>query len=1311
MNKASTPLCAIRVMVSMLPYLKKERINSFLPSKFYSLTFALSFFLPVCNNIMAQAYCTMICNDEVSVSVGINCEATVLYDMVLEDGDNPRLCSPNGKWGYKISVFDEYDNELPTSPTITFDYVGQTLKAKAKHWATGNICWTTIKFVDKIFPKLTCPSAITVSCTESTLPDRTGSPTAIDCSQVNYTYTDKLIDLNCGNPLSKIERRWTVEDGSGNRDYCTQTISIAQPYLNDIVFPQNLDGLELPPLECEWVAVDPASLLPENTGMPRINGKPIITDGPCRLIPSYVDQKVESCEGTYKILRTWTVVNWCSSEIITDLQIIKVVDAYGPVITLPNEISISTENTLCEAMLTLPPATVVDGCSGTVRVSIQTPYGNIDGNGGSLQKVPVGMHIATYYAVDACGNTSTKELKIHVIDDDPPTLICEDQTVVSLTGDGQSSAFTQSFDNGTFDNCCLDGLAIRRVDNGTYANTVTFSCVDVGTIVMVEMQATDCYGNTNSCMVEVSVQDKVAPNISCPTDQILDCDIDKKDLSVYGAAQAEDNCGFDMDYKEQDNTDNCGAGIIVRTWTAIDKNGRTNSCTQTLTLRNNTPWNAQGDDIVWPEDYETSDCIEETSFAPEDLPLVNGEPQVKGNNTCALIASNFEDLVLDIEEPACYKILRTWTVIDWCNYDVDYPEQGGIFRHTQIIKVLDNIDPVFETLPEDIIADASGSNCGASILLPTYTATDCSNNVTVSVNGALGSGFGPFNDVQPGNYKMTYTATDGCGNSTSKEITISVTDNKKPTPVCLNGVSLTIMPGTDTADPMIDIWAVDLNQKSFDNCTLEENLTFAIRFYSPDDTTIPTAESIKFNCDHLGVQAVEMWVIDENGNGDFCITSVIVQDNMNACGTQYSEEEEEVVKEEQMVAVGGKILTTTGETLNNVEVQISHPDKGVYMTKEDGTFHFDDIPVTEGYTVSPYKNDQPLNGVTTFDILVIRKHILKIELMNSPYQMLAADINKSGGVTTFDLVELQKLILGIYDSFPSNTSWRFVVGDYEFESAQGAPSENFPESYLLQDLVEDMMGLNFVAIKIGDVNNSAAVNGLRKASSRSSERATLSFNNQQFKAGDRVSVDFDMEKTIDLAGIQLALRFEEGVLELQEVTANDLLAMTDNNFGLNRVAQGLLTTSWTNPYGIELAEEENVFHLSFIAKQAGNLKEVIQLEANKMAAELYTTDGNIRTIQLATKEPKGTSVQLFQNQPNPFTSESEIGFHLPQQEEIVLSIYNSTGTQVKLIKGIYPKGNNTITLSKSSLPIGGLYYYTLEADNQKLSKKLLFIQQ
>jgi hypothetical protein len=60
------------------------------------------------------------------------------------------------------------------------------------------------------------------------------------------------------------------------------------------------------------------------------------------------------------------------------------------------------------------------------------------------------------------------------------------------------------------------------------------------------------------------------------------------------------------------------------------------------------------------------------------------------------------------------------------------------------------------------------------------------------------------------------------------------------------------------------------------------------------------------------------------------------------------------------------------------------------------------------------KDNDPLNGVSTFDLVLINKHILGLEPLNSPYKMIAADANNSRSITTFDIVELRKLILGIY---------------------------------------------------------------------------------------------------------------------------------------------------------------------------------------------------------------------------------------------------------------------------------------------------------
>jgi hypothetical protein len=78
------------------------------------------------------------------------------------------------------------------------------------------------------------------------------------------------------------------------------------------------------------------------------------------------------------------------------------------------------------------------------------------------------------------------------------------------------------------------------------------------------------------------------------------------------------------------------------------------------------------------------------------------------------------------------------------------------------------------------------------------------------------------------------------------------------------------------------------------------------------------------------------------------------------------------------------------------------------------------VPVASTMTITPVKDDNPLNGVTTYDLVLISKHILGIEPLGSPYKMIAADANKSNSITTFDIVEIRKLILGIYTELPEH---------------------------------------------------------------------------------------------------------------------------------------------------------------------------------------------------------------------------------------------------------------------------------------------------
>ena len=142
------------------------------------------------------------------------------------------------------------------------------------------------------------------------------------------------------------------------------------------------------------------------------------------------------------------------------------------------------------------------------------------------------------------------------------------------------------------------------------------------------------------------------------------------------------------------------------------------------------------------------------------------------------------------------------------------------------------------------------------------------------------------------------------------------------------------------------------------------------------------------------------------------------------------------------------------------------------LTSNDGAFLLDSLPMYSNYMITPERDDDPLNGVTTYDLVLIRRHVLGVQALDSPYKIIAADINKSNTVTTFDLVLLQKLILHVEEDFTNNESWRFVEKDFVFPNYLDPFETVFPEVSSFNNLFESKK-VDFIGIKIGDVNGSA----------------------------------------------------------------------------------------------------------------------------------------------------------------------------------------------------------------------------------------------
>ncbi|HLP96316.1 MAG TPA: HYR domain-containing protein, partial [Saprospiraceae bacterium] len=501
-------------------------------------------------------------------------------------------------------------------------------------------------------------------------------------------------------------------------------------------------------------------------------------------------------------------------------------------------------------------------------------------------------------------------------------------------------------------------------------------------------------------------------------------------------------------------------------------------------------------------------------------------------------------------------------------------------------------------------------------------------------------------ELPHGTHKIKWFVTDGCGNNSEYEYTFTVKDCKAPTVVCLNGLSVNIMP-----TGMIQLWASDFLQYTEDNCTPANQIRIGIRKCGtgsgfPFDAQGNPITNVIFDCTELGTQCVELWAIDAAGNADYCETYVIVQDNLGGCPTGDHINVSGLLKTEMSEGVEESTVTISGTST------FAPPYSYFDLSDSLGLFAVtNNIPLAATFSIEPKLDFNPLNGVTTYDLVLMSKHILGLEPLNSPYKMIAADANKSGSITTFDIVELRKLILGIYTELPNNDSWRFVDKAFVFPNANNPFQSAFPETISVADAMVSQFGEDFVGVKVGDVNNSAVANATMQAEDRTSGTAILDVSLStplsdrrgawgEVKAGEVFDVTFTAAEP--LKGFQFTM-LQDG---LKTVGVKEKDGITAGNFGT--IFEGATTVSVDGPQS---------FTLQMRAEKSGKLSEMLGVSGAITRAEAYGNAGRLNVaFRFDHKTVAGVGFELYQNQPNPFVNKTTIGFFLPEASEATLSI-------------------------------------------------------
>jgi len=250
---------------------------------------------------------------------------------------------------------------------------------------------------------------------------------------------------------------------------------------------------------------------------------------------------------------------------------------------------------------------------------------------------------------------------------------------------------------------------------------------------------------------------------------------------------------------------------------------------------------------------------------------------------------------------------------------------------------------------------------------------------------------------------------------------------------------------------------------------------------------------------------------------------------------------------------------------------------------------------------------------------------------------------------------------------------------------------------------------------VGDVNGNAIPNSLLGSEERNTVgELVFTVEDTEMKAGEVYTVDFLAKDFNKVAGYQFSLNFDNTTVEFAGIKAGDL-AVTEANFGLSLLNEGVITSSFNTANGVNAKEDAVLFSINFTAISNGMLSETIRLSSRYTRSEAYNSDLELMdvAIEFNTNEGTilaGTNFKLYQNTPNPFNNTTEIGFNLPEAASATLRVYDVAGRALKVIEGDFARGYNQITLDAAELNTSGVLYYRLDTPNNTATMKMMIIE-
>ncbi|MEQ8702288.1 MAG: PKD domain-containing protein [Phaeodactylibacter sp.] len=492
-----------------------------------------------------------------------------------------------------------------------------------------------------------------------------------------------------------------------------------------------------------------------------------------------------------------------------------------------------------------------------------------------------------------------------------------------------------------------------------------------------------------------------------------------------------------------------------------------------------------------------------------------------------------------------------------------------------------------------------------------------------------------FSYASTGNYTVCLTATGGCGEDIyCEDILYQHPDD---------WVSFKVVP--DLCGAAGETVEVPIIVENFEQVT---NFQFSLQFENP---AIATIEEINFsnaiggnpisNVLNNGGEGIVIWysgnAVSLADSTEVIYITVRLESDIEGCSNLllngevapvYAEavfgdmstqinlylEGEEVCLCSTFSACG-VVEREDGLPVENVEV-VATDDEGVeFFTLTDalGEYCFPELEAGKEYVIAPQKDINYRNGVNAGDLFRIQRHILLLDQLETPYQIIAANASLPNMINSGDLADIQRLILFLTDHFEDVDSWRFVQSDHTFNNPNNPFETQFPEQRVLTNLSDDITDADFVGIKIGDVNNSADPASIITTENRSLDAPLRIWSDTaSVVQGDTVNVELKASGFEQLFALQYSLAWDSSQLELVGVgDDNELLDLSPNNYSITPHRFSMV---WFNAQPVTIETDSILLSLKLVAKSPPGENLYVYLDNEPVPAYVEGVQGEMDLV-------------------------------------------------------------------------------------------------